>query len=411
MKEDFLQMVWQQQLHTLPAETTDGLKIQVIRPGIRNHSDGPDFANARIVMDGLEWNGAVEIHVRADEWNQHGHQHDPAYEGVILHVVWEQNKAVFRKDGSQVPTFELRERIPLGIILRYREIISTKESLACKPFMGQIEPVLIGSMLDKVLAERLENRAEEILREHRQNGFDWILSSAWLLARCLGMKGNEEPMANLIQNLPTRMILGAKENENKILACLLGLGGFLEKTGDDKHKKLKEEYETLCAGHELKPLKILWKKSGMRPGSFPEIRIRQLAKFLVNLPKMLASLESGVPLETLLPILMGNQISHKKTGFLERHLLVNFLAPLLVAKGLHSGNQEIILAAADLMHGQKAEENSSSRLLISAGMQLKTAGESQAGKELIKHYCQKKRCMECMIGAHIIGRGPEAGIT
>lgn len=411
MKEDFLQMVWQQQLHTLPAQTTDGLKIQVIRPGIRNHSDGPDFANARIVMDGLEWNGAVEIHVRSDEWNLHGHQHDPAYEGVILHVVWEQNKPVFRKDGSQVPTFELRERIPLGIILRYREIISTKENLACKPFLGKIESVLISSMLDKVLVERLENRAAEILREHPQNGFDWILSSAWLLARCLGMKGNEEPMTNLIQNLPARFLHGAKENENKILACLLGLGGFLDNPGNKEQKLLKSEYETLCTGYELKPFKILWKKSGMRPGSFPEKRTRHLAKFLVHLPEMLASLEIGVPLETLLPILMGNQNAQKKDGFLERHLLVNFLTPLLVAKGLHSGNQEIILAAADLMHNKKAEENSSSRHLISAGMQLKTAGESQAGKELYTQYCQKKRCMECMIGAHIIGRGPEAGIT
>ncbi len=411
MKEDFLQMVWQQQLHTLPAQTTDGLKIQVIRPGIRNHSDGPDFANARIVMDGLEWNGAVEIHVRSDEWNLHGHQHDRAYEGVILHVVWEQNKPVFRKDGSQVPTFELRERIPLGIILRYREIISTKENLACKPFLGKIESVLISSMLDKVLVERLENRAAEILQEHPQNGFDWILSSAWLLARCLGMKGNEEPMTNLIQNLPARFLHGAKENESKILACLLGLGGFLDNPGNKEQKLLKSEYETLCTGYELKPFKILWKKSGMRPGSFPEKRTRHLAKFLVHLPEMLASLEIGVPLETLLPILMGNQNAQKKDGFLERHLLVNFLVPLLVAKGLHSGNQEIILAAADLMHNKKAEENSSSRHLISAGIQLKTAGESQAGKELYTQYCQKKRCLECMIGAHIIGRGLGAGIT
>ncbi|HQF39205.1 MAG TPA: DUF2851 family protein, partial [Opitutaceae bacterium] len=48
---------------------------------------GPDFCGARLRIDGRETVGDVEVHFHSVDWMRHGHDRDPAYEGVVLHVV------------------------------------------------------------------------------------------------------------------------------------------------------------------------------------------------------------------------------------------------------------------------------------------------------------------------------------
>jgi hypothetical protein len=46
----------------------------------------------------MEWIGNVEIHINASGWTDHKHDSDDAYENVILHVVWKEDKKIKRKD-------------------------------------------------------------------------------------------------------------------------------------------------------------------------------------------------------------------------------------------------------------------------------------------------------------------------
>jgi hypothetical protein len=65
--------------------TTDGEQFQVIYPGRRSGTDGPDFRGA-ILADaaGRVRTGDVELHLRSRDWITHGHRADPTYNAVPL---------------------------------------------------------------------------------------------------------------------------------------------------------------------------------------------------------------------------------------------------------------------------------------------------------------------------------------
>src|SRR5579863_1990912 len=90
-----VQALWFEQLHQPLLTTDDGRTVEIIQPGFWNHGAGPDFTRAvvRFGKDGKAEDeatiGNVEVHLRPADWNAHGHHADPAYDGTILHVVWE----------------------------------------------------------------------------------------------------------------------------------------------------------------------------------------------------------------------------------------------------------------------------------------------------------------------------------
>ena len=102
MKEEFLHFIWKHQLFqkdSLFAE--DGEPLQILNPGRHNSHAGPDFFDARIKIGGTLWAGNIEIHIRASDWNKHGHQNDPVYRNTILHVVASPDIQVFNDLGRK----------------------------------------------------------------------------------------------------------------------------------------------------------------------------------------------------------------------------------------------------------------------------------------------------------------------
>src|SRR5688572_30557842 len=109
MNEVFLAYVWKFQYFDKTKLTgSGGESIAVLRTGVQNFNAGPDFLNASIRVGDLIWAGAVELHVKASDWQKHRHTTDLKYDQVILHVVWEDDATVTRTNGSGIPVLELK---------------------------------------------------------------------------------------------------------------------------------------------------------------------------------------------------------------------------------------------------------------------------------------------------------------
>ena len=84
--------------------TVDGRKVTVVYAGRPAPGHGPDFQDAVLEMDNRRSTGDVELHRVPSDWHAHGHGADPAYDGVVLHVV----ASVEERTGPDLPVAELR---------------------------------------------------------------------------------------------------------------------------------------------------------------------------------------------------------------------------------------------------------------------------------------------------------------
>ncbi len=71
--------------------TTTGKPLQIVSAGEWNAGAGPDFRNMAVLADGTVTIGDGEFHRRSAEWTAHGHNSDPAYDNLLLHIVLEDN--------------------------------------------------------------------------------------------------------------------------------------------------------------------------------------------------------------------------------------------------------------------------------------------------------------------------------
>ena len=85
----------------------DALPWPLLRPGRAGRGPGPDVREACfLTAGGMPRAGDVEMHLRASDFARHGHHRDPAYDGVLLHLVWEddQREPVRLASGRHPPT-------------------------------------------------------------------------------------------------------------------------------------------------------------------------------------------------------------------------------------------------------------------------------------------------------------------
>ena len=93
--EQLLQIIWQRQrLRRDQLTTLDGRTARILHPGFKNHEAGPDFRGAMVQIDGEpRAQGDVEVDLRSSGWRAHGHDRNPAFKNVVLHVIWEGDRA------------------------------------------------------------------------------------------------------------------------------------------------------------------------------------------------------------------------------------------------------------------------------------------------------------------------------
>lgn len=421
MQEDFLHYVWQYSLFDLnDLRLTSGQPIDILKPGDPNSDSGPDFFNARLVLDNATWAGNVEIHWYASEWNRHGHQHDPAYNNVVLHVVYEEDETVYNHRGEIMPTLQLKGRIDPRLIHRYQGFLSGRRWVPCAHLVHEVIPALTYPFLHRLMAEKLEEKSIYILREWERNQRDWEQTFYEFLARNFGFSVNAVPFQLLASGLPLRIL--ARENHQllQVEALLIGQSGLLEgEWKDDYPQRLQKEYAHLRRKYSLHPVNpALWKLSRMRPANFPIIRLAQLALLIHrsrNLFSALTELESLEDVYAFFDITPDGYwdehytpdklttVRKKSLGRASADLLIiNTVVPFLFVYGRYRDDEAMQQRAVDFLEKIPPENN---RIIANwevLGLKAYHALDSQALLHLKKRYCSAKKCLTCTIGNAIL---------
>lgn len=421
MTESFLHYIWQfQYFDKKGLATSGGEPIQVCHPGIKNSNAGPDFSEARIKIGALEWRGSVEIHIQASGWVSHHHEVDTAYERVILHVVWEEDKVIRRTDGTIMPTLVLKNRVDEALWRRYRKLVTSAETIPCTNSILKVTPVTRLSMFDRVLLQRLEKKARIVTELLEGNKGDWDETTYQLLARNFGFKVNAEPFQQLSTAVPYKIILKHANQPVQVEALLFGMGGFLEKVKEDSYTQvLKKEFILLSRKYDLtkKMLsKVQWRFLRLRPANFPTLRLAQFAAFLSKQPHVFSTFINADH-KKLVEVLSIRQseywLRHYHFGKEVKsvpafgkssvdNVLINTVVPLLVAYGKQQDDQQYIDRAVTILQHMPSEKNTITRQFSSIGLEVKSSFDSQALLELFSAFCEKRRCLECAIGVSLV---------
>ncbi|WP_428653351.1 DUF2851 family protein [Runella sp.] len=424
MSEDFLYFLWQfQYFQKTNLQTVAGEALQILSVGLRNTNAGPDFLNGRILIDGLEWVGNIEMHLRSSDWHRHTHTHDRAYDSVVLHVVWENDTIIERPDGSLIPTLALRSLTSLLLLQKYRSLIDSREVIPCASQFETVPELQKRSMLDRALLQRLQRKASVIHEMLERNQQDWEETTYQLLAQNFGFKINAEPMLRLAQGLPLKVLLKHRDNLMQLQALLLGQSGLLAdaKGADDYSLTLEREYHFLSIKYQLNSHQLLpheWKFLRLRPANFPTVRLAQLARLIQLHPGFFSLFIHAENVEQLSNLLHIQQSDYWQKHYLFQkeatgkvpalgkssmeNVIINTVVPLLVAYAEARDNRGFLDKAMEFLEQLSAEKNHLTGLWAELGQTTKTAFDSQAVIELYTHFCQAKQCLNCTIGTTLL---------
>ena len=423
MNESFLHYIWQfQYFRKDDLKASEGEALQIFQPGMLNSNAGPDFEEAKIKIGKLEWRGSIEIHIKASGWNDHHHSDDQAYENVVLHVVWENDKPIKRTDGSFMPTLELKNRVDLTLWNRYKKLFTSAESIPCANSWSKIPDITKLSMLDKTVVQRLESKGEVVKIILTRNNNDWEETFYQLLCKNFGFKVNAEPMFQLAQAMPFKILLKHLDKPIQVEALLFGQAGFLERAKEDEYLSvLIREYNLLRKkyGLDAKQMNaVRWRFMRLRPANFPTVRLAQLASLLQTQKNLFSKILEGISIKDLTELLGVDQSEYwqhhyqpgKKSKTIVpalgkssiQNVIINTITPVLTAYGQLHDDQRYIERAADILQHIPAENNRIVREWSALGYKVTSAFDSQGLIELYNNFCVKRRCLECTVGSSII---------
>ncbi|MGA3282949.1 MAG: DUF2851 family protein [Verrucomicrobiota bacterium] len=335
--ERLLQAVWQhQRLCRDQLKTADERAVRVLHPGFASTEGGPDFRGAVIqIGDDAPRSGDVEVDLRASGWHAHGHDRNPGFQNVILHVVWDEPKPA----GSAPTVLSLKNLLDaplaeLGLWLETESPCTLPENLRgqCAVTLREMRGSQLAELLHAAARVRFQAKAAQFHARARHVGWEQVLWEG--LFRALGYKHNVWPMQNLAESrlrwsrdadsvfvlqarllgtsglLPselTRLRHAARDSGAAGRASQKSVDGYVRKFWDVWWREREEFNDCILP-------RAVWKFHGLRPANHPQRRLALAAHWLAS-GNLIAKLENWCAaelpddalLDTLLEIL---QVSH-----------------------------------------------------------------------------------------------------
>lgn len=419
--EHLLHYVWKHKLFPLKVlQTTQGLSVEVIDPGLQNSNAGPDFFNAKLKIEGTLWVGNIEIHSLASDWFRHGHHSDKCYDSVILHVVGEADSEVIRTNGEQIPQLILT--CPETIRAHYQELRDADQYPACYSILTSLPKLTIHSWMTALQTERLEQKATLIGTRLEHCNQNWEDAFFITLARNFGFGLNGDAFEAWAELLPLRALDKHRNDLFQIEAFFFGVAGLLAETNlksqqeDEYSLRLRREFSYLQRKFAITQVMDThqWRFLRLRPENFPSVRMAQLAWLYQNTDKLFSRLLEAETLSDVRVLLSTRTSSYWESHFNFGHIstqkektmgeksldliIINTVVPFLYTYGLHKANEQMCDRAGRFLEELKAEDNHIIRSWSNAGLLVSNAADSQALIQLRKEYCDKRKCLFCRFG-------------
>jgi hypothetical protein len=429
--EWLVQVIWQhQRIRRDALRTLGGQPVRVLHPGYRNHEAGPDFRGAILqIGQAAPYRGDVEVDLKGAGWRDHGHDRNPNFRQVVLHVIWDGPAG----DTPGLPTLALRPWLdaPLADLETH---LATENAEAwpadlrgrCAPEIQRMRPGQQQELLRLAGLARLESKAGHFHARARLSGGEQSLWEG--LFRALGYKHNPWPMQTLAE-LRERLQAETSPAPHTVLhlqARLLGVSGLLpaELTRSASDTYVRQIWDIWWREQDqyadYRLPKTAWRLNGLRPANHPERRLALAAHWLQdrNLVTRLQDwLLQPVPTREL-PASLLQVLQVARDDFWSWHwtlrsrrqasaqpllgatrttdLAMNIILPWFLARARQGGDARLV-AEAERRYVQwpDAQENTvlklaEHRLLGSApGRHLREACQQQGLIHIVRDFCER----------------------
>lgn len=421
MQEDFLHFLWKyKKFEVLNIKTTQGDSIQLMNVGQHNQNSGPDFFNAKLKIANQIWAGNVEIHIKSSQWYAHHHETDKAYDNVILHVVWEHDAEIYRKDNSIIPTLLLKEFVPKNLIENYQQLFSKQMRwINCEANFAEVDNFILNHWKERLYIERLERKSQHIEQLLNRSNQHWEAVLFIMLFRNFGLKVNADAFESIAKSIDFSVVRKLQAQPEQLEALFLGQADLLNSDVEDAYyQNLQKNYQYLKQKFQLDATAVIPVQFfRLRPPNFPTIRFSQLAQLyhkhynlfshVISISKIedfytLFQVETSEYWKTHYSFTSVSKSNNKKlTKALIDLLIINTIVPIKYCFSKYKGNDdnEAIFALASSI---KSEENSIIKKFNQLAKVSQSAFDSQALLQLKSNYCDPNKCLQCAVGAAII---------
>jgi hypothetical protein len=252
--ERLLQKIWWRgEFNQACLRTIDGKSVERIHSGRWNMQEGPDFIGTTLRIGGQEIIGDIEVHFYADDWDAHGHNSDPAFANVVLHILlFPPSRPVTCEtySGRRPETLVLLPYLNENIEdYAGREALLTLESREKSTWFEKLCSIPEDGRIPLLLQKSRERWRQKVhFAKQRLDNHGWAESCHQLMLETLGLNRNRAPMATLGQRHP--------------------LGEMRDMTPTELFAEQKGR----------------WRLSGLRPANYPLRRLEQYTTLLTQNP-------------------------------------------------------------------------------------------------------------------------------
>ncbi|MBD3903650.1 DUF2851 family protein [Chryseobacterium sp. Ch-15] len=418
MNEKLLQYLWNFKVFThFDFTDTNGNPVEILDFGRWNTDSGPDFLMAKIKTKNIILAGNIELHVKSSDWIFHQHSKDPAYQNIILHVVFQNDADIKDFDDQNIPTLELRDYIDRNVFQKYENLLKENQFIPCEKIFS-IKKIPI-NFHEENLLKKLEEKSLEIetdLQLHKNN-YEAVMFHH--LAYSFGLTVNALLFKQIAESIDFTIINKIRQNKTQLEALFFGISGWLENPLDSQMQTWKREFDFLKAKYNIPAIIIRPKFLRLRPPNFPTIRLSQFADLYFQHQNLFSKIISAQNTNSLLQIFKEikasdywndhfnfgkiSSINHPKVvtkDFIEL-IILNTILPVKYAYHKHQNeniNDEILSFYSEI----QSEKNSIIKEWKKLGLKTKTSIESQSLIYHFKNYCKAKNCLNCSIGFKIL---------